>query len=58
MTDTKLLNWLQENATAFRQLTSEEYELSWLDYDACEHKTLGRDLRDCIRGAIVGETQE
>lgn len=61
MDDTQMIGWLQRHATALR-LQDEDafrgptYCLEWIDNKAIPHKTTGCDLRDCVRGAVVGET--
>ena len=60
MNDTNIVDWLQNHATALR-LRDEDafgnttYVLDWIDKNAMPHTTVGCDLRDCVRGAVVGE---
>ena len=58
-----MLDWLQHHATGLRLHDEDEfrgttYALDWIDFRATPHTTVGCDLRDCVRGAVVGEHED
>ena len=52
MTDTDMLDWIQEHLDGFRHTMRDEdqspYELSWIDDDGDCQVTIGNSLRDCV----------
>ncbi len=58
MNDTEMLDWLQKNGEAIYtvQINGTGYlVLEWNDENGETQCTYGCDLRDAIRGAVVGE---
>jgi len=57
ITDTDMLDWLNDHLSAFRYGFSEsECELEWIDHQGYTKIVKGLNLRDCIRGAVAGES--
>lgn len=56
MTDTEILNWLQDRLESFRQTVNdnmepEKYSLSWFSDKGFIHDTYGASLRECVENA-------
>ncbi len=52
MTDSEMLDWIQEHLDGFRHTMRDEdqspYELTWIDENGEARVTIGNDLRDCV----------
>jgi hypothetical protein len=48
MTDTDMLDFVQENVCRIRQLLDTSYEVTYMDNEGNVEKMIGEDLRDCI----------
>jgi hypothetical protein len=48
MTDTDMLDFVQENVCRIRQLLDTSYEVAYMDSEGNVKKMIGEDLRDCI----------
>ena len=53
MTDTEIIDWMQQNATAIREDINERMTVTWLDKSGIPRTTEGDNIRDCVRGAIA-----
>lgn len=53
MTDTEILDWMQQNVTMIHKNTGKRMMVTWLDKSGIPQTTEGDNLRDCIRGAVV-----
>lgn len=53
MTDTEIVDWMQQNATGIREYVDGRMELTWLDKSGIPQTTEGENLRDCVRGAVL-----
>lgn len=53
MTDTEILDWMQQNATGIHEDINERMTVTWLDKSGIPRTTEGGNLRDCIRGAVA-----
>lgn len=51
MNDTEMLDWVQHNITMLRENLNEEFVMTWIDKDGMQRETVGKSLRDCVRGA-------
>ena len=64
MDDTQMLNWLHQNMISYRctfminDVGEDIHELIWLDLNGVNRSTFGVDIRDCIRGAVLGEYKD
>jgi hypothetical protein len=53
MTDTEILDWMQQNATGIHEDINERMTVTWLDKSGSPRTTEGDNLRDCVRGAMA-----
>ena len=53
MTDTEILDWMQQNATGIHEDINERMTVTWLDKSGIPRTTEGANLRDCVRGAMA-----
>lgn len=53
MTDTEILDWMQQNATGIHEDINERMTVTWLDKSGIPRTTEGDNLRDCVRGAMA-----
>lgn len=56
MTDTEMLDWINEHLASFRHSMREEgsnpMEMKWIDNNGDSHITIGENIRHCITNAI------
>lgn len=56
MTDTEMLDWLQEHLDGFTHTMRDEdqspYQMSWIDDKGVGQVTIGNNLRDCVDHAV------
>ena len=56
MTDTEMLDWIQEHLDAFRHSMRDDdqmpYEMSWIDDEGVGQVTIGNNLRDCVDHSV------
>lgn len=55
MNDTKILNWIEENLVSLEQDINENMSMKWLCTKGTVRQTIGVSIRDCVRGAVIGE---
>lgn len=53
MTDTEILDWMQQNAISIREDINERMTVTWLDKTGIPCETEGDTMRDCVRGAAA-----
>ena len=56
MTDTEMLDWINENLTSIVHTMRDEdcspYEIEWIDDKGRGQKTIGNNIRDCVDHAV------
>jgi hypothetical protein len=56
MTDSEILNWIQEHLTNFRHTLRDEdkmpYDMEWIDDEGVAQITEGGNIRECVLRAI------
>ena len=54
MTETEMLDWIDEHLAGFRHTMRDAlpYEMSWIDDNGIEKVTFGNNIRDCVDYAV------
>ena len=61
MNDTDIINWIDKNAYDIFPICLDPLKtlgigMTWSDGTGNKRLSVGADLRDCIRGAVAGES--
>ena len=56
MTDTEMLDWINEHLASFRHSMRDEgncpMEMEWIDSEGDSHTILGENIRHCVNEAV------
>ena len=55
MTDTEIIDWMQENVVGIYENLDTSMSVTWLDRKGVPRETSGSNLRDCVRAAYGEE---
>lgn len=53
MTDTQIVNWIEENLVSIRERMDEKIEVYYIKLNGAKDFVVGDSLRDCVEKAAV-----